>query len=194
MLEGRPIQARPVGPVGRFVRWSKREPAKAALLGVLLVALPVIATLVTSHVKDRPQVEAARLAKIEQEKDEILSEASYEVSEGDPKKAVALYTQVLEMEGSLAGGGRRARARAPQAASTPRPSDSSRSTGRCSATARPPTCSGLRPRGSRQERRRRGGERPGAAEPVRLLPARAVADREGCKAETATGSVARSNS
>ena len=33
VLEGRPIQARPVGPVGRFVRWSKREPAKAALLG-----------------------------------------------------------------------------------------------------------------------------------------------------------------
>ena len=99
VLEGRPIQGRPVGPVGRFVRWSQREPAKAALLGVILVAFPTIATLVTSHMKDRPQVEAVRLAKIEQQKDEILSEASYELSEGDPKKAVALYTQVLEMEG-----------------------------------------------------------------------------------------------
>ena len=45
-------------------------------------------------------MESARLAKIEQEKDEILADASYEISEGDPNRAVALYTRVLEMEGS----------------------------------------------------------------------------------------------
>ncbi len=35
-LENRPIRARPVGPAGRLVRWSRRRPAIAALLGALL--------------------------------------------------------------------------------------------------------------------------------------------------------------
>ncbi len=100
LLEDRPIQARPAGPVGLFVRWSKREPAKAALLAVVLTAFPVIATLVTAHYKDRPQVESARLAQIEQERDDVLAEASFEVSEGDAHRAVALYARAIEMEGA----------------------------------------------------------------------------------------------
>jgi hypothetical protein len=38
-LEGRPIRARPVGRLPRVVKWAKRAPALATLLGVLLVVL-----------------------------------------------------------------------------------------------------------------------------------------------------------
>jgi tetratricopeptide (TPR) repeat protein/tRNA A-37 threonylcarbamoyl transferase component Bud32 len=42
-LEGRPIQARPVGPAGRFARWCRRNPAAVAV-SVLLVAGVTIST------------------------------------------------------------------------------------------------------------------------------------------------------
>jgi tetratricopeptide (TPR) repeat protein len=38
-LEGRPIQARPVGPGGRLLRWCRRKPAQAGFLAVLLFGL-----------------------------------------------------------------------------------------------------------------------------------------------------------
>jgi hypothetical protein len=41
-LEGRPIQARPVGRVERFRKWVRRQPALAALLGVSAAALLVL--------------------------------------------------------------------------------------------------------------------------------------------------------
>jgi WD40 repeat protein/serine/threonine protein kinase len=41
-LEGRPIQARPVGRLERFRKWVRRRPALAALLGVSAAALVVL--------------------------------------------------------------------------------------------------------------------------------------------------------
>jgi WD40 repeat protein len=38
-LEGRPIKARPLGPIGRAWRWSKRKPATAALLAMLALVV-----------------------------------------------------------------------------------------------------------------------------------------------------------
>jgi serine/threonine-protein kinase len=38
-LEGRPITARPVGPLGRLWRWCRREPLTAALVSAVLAAL-----------------------------------------------------------------------------------------------------------------------------------------------------------
>jgi len=60
LRERRPIAAKPIGQVGRITRWARREPAKAALLSVLIVALPVIAALLTHHVANRENVERAR--------------------------------------------------------------------------------------------------------------------------------------
>jgi serine/threonine-protein kinase len=39
---GRPVRVLPVGPVGRFRRWCRRQPVVAGLLGVLLVALALV--------------------------------------------------------------------------------------------------------------------------------------------------------
>jgi tetratricopeptide (TPR) repeat protein len=49
-LAGRPIHARPVGPVGRLTRWCRRNPLPAGLLGLaaaLLVAWAVTASLLS---------------------------------------------------------------------------------------------------------------------------------------------------
>ncbi len=99
VLESRPIRARPVGPLGRALRWARREPVKAALLGVLLVALPTIAALTAVHLKNRRQVEVARVAELAEAKDELLARASFEVAEGSPERALTLFEEVLSMEG-----------------------------------------------------------------------------------------------
>ena len=152
MRSSRPIQARPVGPVGRFVRWSKREPAKAALLGVLARGVP----------RDRDARDVARegppAGRGGAPREDRAAEGRAPVrgqlralgrrpEEGDR----ALHAG-LEMEGASSGGRRRTRARAPQAQERPsRARDSSIGTGRCSATARPPCAPGGRSLGSRQE-------------------------------------------
>ncbi len=59
-LEDRPILARPVSPLGRAVRWVRRNRAKSALavLALLAVANPVALHL---HSRGRTRAEAARL-------------------------------------------------------------------------------------------------------------------------------------
>jgi eukaryotic-like serine/threonine-protein kinase len=44
-LEGRPVQARPVGRAERFWRWCKREPAVAALAGAAAFLLAIVAVV-----------------------------------------------------------------------------------------------------------------------------------------------------
>jgi serine/threonine protein kinase/tetratricopeptide (TPR) repeat protein len=45
-LEGQPILARPVGPIDRLWRWAKRQPAIAALTGLLFASLAIGLVLV----------------------------------------------------------------------------------------------------------------------------------------------------
>src|SRR5262249_2645812 len=44
-LDGEPIRARRVGPIGRLWRWTKRKPALAASLALAVVALVVVAVV-----------------------------------------------------------------------------------------------------------------------------------------------------
>ena len=94
-----PILARPVGPLGRVLRWARRRPAAAALVAVLIMTLPTVAALMTAYLKDQPRVEEARLARLEEAKDRVLSEASFELAERRPDKALGLFKSVMEMEG-----------------------------------------------------------------------------------------------
>jgi hypothetical protein len=52
--QGRPIRARPLGLAARLVRWGRRNPAAAALLGVVLLAL-VGLTALSAVALDREQ-------------------------------------------------------------------------------------------------------------------------------------------
>ncbi len=57
--EGRPVLARPVGPLGRALKWARRRPAAAALLAVTLLGAAALAAV--WRVQDR-QVSQARAA------------------------------------------------------------------------------------------------------------------------------------
>jgi eukaryotic-like serine/threonine-protein kinase len=100
--EGRPVAARRVGAVGSLVRWARREPAKALLIAALLIAAASAVVLLTLHVAGRDDAEAARLAKLQDAKDDELSQASCEIGEGDPERAVASFERAMNMEGGSA--------------------------------------------------------------------------------------------
>ncbi|HYT94520.1 MAG TPA: bifunctional serine/threonine-protein kinase/formylglycine-generating enzyme family protein [Gemmataceae bacterium] len=54
---GEPVQARPVGRIDRAVKWARRRPALAALLGVTLFALVALAALTGSLAVARSEAE-----------------------------------------------------------------------------------------------------------------------------------------
>jgi tetratricopeptide (TPR) repeat protein len=88
-LDGRPIRARRVGPVGRLARWAGRRPAVAALTAaVALLAAAGVVGLVLSSRNDRRlrlQAEARRV-----EAEENLSQARQVVDEMYTKVAAEL--------------------------------------------------------------------------------------------------------
>jgi formylglycine-generating enzyme required for sulfatase activity len=57
---GEPVQARPVGRLERVVKWAKRQPARAALLGVTLLALVSLTVLSGGLVVARGDAENRR--------------------------------------------------------------------------------------------------------------------------------------
>src|SRR5262249_50081806 len=58
-LESRPIAARRASIPTRIRRWARREPAKAALLAVLIPGIPVVAGLAGWVIAKRPELRAA---------------------------------------------------------------------------------------------------------------------------------------
>ncbi len=76
---GRPVLARPVGPLGRTLRWARRNPAPAALLAVLVLGLTAtvlvavqLADLATSE-RGARRVSQALLAKSNHEQARLLA-------------------------------------------------------------------------------------------------------------------------
>ena len=59
-LEGRPIQGKPLPRLARVQRWARNEPWKAALVGVLLVLLPISIGIGGYLVAMAPRIEESR--------------------------------------------------------------------------------------------------------------------------------------
>jgi formylglycine-generating enzyme required for sulfatase activity len=76
---GEPIRARPVGRVERALKWAKRRPALAALLGVVLLALVSLAVLSGNLVAARNDADEKRQAA-EQEADKARKARNFLVS------------------------------------------------------------------------------------------------------------------
>jgi formylglycine-generating enzyme required for sulfatase activity len=76
---GEPIRARPVGAVERAVKWARRRPALAALLGVVLLALVSLAVLSVNLVAARNYADEKRKAA-EQEADKAKQARNFLVS------------------------------------------------------------------------------------------------------------------
>jgi serine/threonine protein kinase/Tfp pilus assembly protein PilF len=97
--ESEPILARPPGPFARAALFARRAPAAAALLATLFVTLPAVAALGVSWAKDRPAAEAARCARVEEERQALLAEASYVLAEGDPADAAGILERAFAIDG-----------------------------------------------------------------------------------------------
>jgi Flp pilus assembly protein TadD len=85
-----PIRARPVGPGGRLVRWARRKPALATMLGVLGVAAIVLVVLTTQVVRSTTMLRR-------QEVVERLVDATYALSAGDFDRALAGFERVIAL-------------------------------------------------------------------------------------------------
>ncbi|QEH37628.1 Serine/threonine-protein kinase PknB [Aquisphaera giovannonii] len=85
-LDGRPIQARRVGPIGRLVRWSGRHPAVAGLTAALatLVAAAAIGLMLSARNERRLRLQAeGNLDVARQIVDEMYTQVAADV-EGRP--------------------------------------------------------------------------------------------------------------
>jgi formylglycine-generating enzyme required for sulfatase activity len=89
---GEPIRARPVGRVERALKWAKRRPALAALLGVVLLALVSLAVLSVNLVAARNDADEKRQAA-EQKEAEARTEAD------KARKARDLLASIFELSG-----------------------------------------------------------------------------------------------
>jgi serine/threonine protein kinase len=72
-LNGEPVKARPLGPVGRTWRWCLRKPAIASLVAVLLIALVGGMTCITVQWRVAESARQSALAS-DRETQELLSE------------------------------------------------------------------------------------------------------------------------
>src|SRR5581483_12446774 len=64
-LEGKPITARPVGPLGRVWRWARRHPSRAGL-AVMGAALVLLLAVVASDLREVRAVNANNAARLAQ--------------------------------------------------------------------------------------------------------------------------------
>jgi|GEM_PF-1184430 len=97
-LEGRPVLARPVGPLGRFKRWAKREPTLAAATSFTIAALFLALIFAWASASSRSQRiaaqrdrdvanEQAKTAKAQAERDNLLArETQVSVVRNDAQK------------------------------------------------------------------------------------------------------------
>ena len=73
-LDGEPVRARPVGPLGRLARWGSRNPTIAALSGTLLVGLAAGLVIVTTlwRIAERHRAEVtSHLEEVERSRGEL---------------------------------------------------------------------------------------------------------------------------
>jgi WD40 repeat protein len=98
---GEPIRARPVSPFGRVVKWARREPTVAALLGAVIAAVVVGLVLVTV-LWYRAEDEAARAHAAELQANVDRAAAEQARAEADDARARAEQAETaLTLEQAL---------------------------------------------------------------------------------------------
>jgi serine/threonine protein kinase len=99
---GKPIRARPVGLVGRTVRWCRRRPLVAGLLALsTLLAIGLVATVAAYDV--RLSEELARIEAIAEERRQQIVQLQVTVgiaamNDGDTFAAMLRFTEALRLE------------------------------------------------------------------------------------------------
>ena len=93
--EDRPIAARPVGPIGRAVRWARRRPMRAALTAALIVGIPLVTGLSGYIWANLPNIEAQKKAQADEAVESALEVGYFELHEGAAQQAVAAFEAAL---------------------------------------------------------------------------------------------------
>jgi tetratricopeptide (TPR) repeat protein len=98
--DGRPVSVRPPSPLGRAVRWARRNPAKAALL-IAVLGLVVAAVAIVSMSgfirTNLPKIEKADADEKARRLDALVAEGFLEYGEGDRAVARAIFQEAMRL-------------------------------------------------------------------------------------------------
>lgn len=95
LRESRPILARPVPLRVRIRRWARRHPAACALIVILAILLPSIASLVTYTVSTREEVAAGQRELRRQRLERYLEGAYVHLADFDTKSAIPEFEEAI---------------------------------------------------------------------------------------------------
>jgi tRNA A-37 threonylcarbamoyl transferase component Bud32/mono/diheme cytochrome c family protein len=82
--EGRPILARPIGPLGRFIKWAKRHPAISTLAAVLMVIAGLMVLGSATARQRREEAQRRQADRLAPRAQEILHRYCWECHGKDP--------------------------------------------------------------------------------------------------------------
>ncbi|MCB9889980.1 MAG: serine/threonine protein kinase, partial [Planctomycetes bacterium] len=100
-LSYRPVQARRVSMRTRVLRTVRREPLKAALIAVLLLAVPAIVGMGGYLLAKSRSIEVGDQTRREEETERRLATAYHQLHEGLPSRAVAQFAAILADDPSV---------------------------------------------------------------------------------------------
>ncbi len=97
-VAGRPIAARPLGPMGVFVRWARREPRQALLTALVALAALGAATVGGVLLASRQEIRDGREARLAAELEAALFEGFAAYGEMRFDEAESSFVRALELE------------------------------------------------------------------------------------------------
>ena len=91
-LEGKPIAARPIGPIAKFYRWSKRNPMNVAVSGIAFaLGLVILRTLALGYLSTGNAIEGLRRERYANR----ISQAAAAIEDGSPIDAEVYLSKEL---------------------------------------------------------------------------------------------------
>ncbi|MEZ6195345.1 MAG: tetratricopeptide repeat protein [Planctomycetota bacterium] len=106
--ENRPISARPIGRIGRALRFARRRPVTAGLILTLAIGLPLVAALAGYIYAHRDDIEAQARQERAARAESHLADGYYAIFHRSPEDALAEFDAAAELVPGLpeAAGGR----------------------------------------------------------------------------------------